>query len=587
MPYYFRDMNRDLTTSEDELVKKFYSLNTLDDLAKLLEIPKSKLYYYAYKANLDNHYKKFFLPKKTGGKRTIYAPSAPLKIIQKKLSQVFEAVYYVKAPVHGFVRDKSILTNAKRHLESGRKKYILNVDLKNFFPTINMMRVENLLKSQPYNLPSFVAQIISRLTCYMGFLPQGAPSSPIISNMICAKMDTRLRRLAQANKCIYTRYADDITISTDLSNFPSNIAVYESFSHVTTAGNELLSAIEENGFKINEKKIRLQSKYKRQEITGLIVNNFPNVRRKFIRQIRAMLFAWRKYGYEGAEKEYNEKYIKNSNGKLYSFRKVIRGKLEFLRMIKSDADSTYLNLRNKFAELDPEYASALPKINTNTSYNLRVLTEGKSDSKHLMAALRKFQDLGDYTELSIEFVGQEVLGGDKNLLHHCKLASVPNAVEVCVFDRDDVNIVKQVSENGTYKKWQNRVFSFALPVPSHRSTTPDVCIELFYKDSDIIKLSKSGKRLFLSNEFHHVSGKHLIHSTEINSTEHNKIRGKLTVIDNAVYDSSNKNIALPKDDFASLVLDGSKPFDNMDFSEFRLIFDLIKKILKENDASRV
>lgn len=580
-------MNTELTTPTDQLIKKFYSLNTLDDLANLLEVPKSKLYYYAFKANLDNHYKKFVVPKKTGGKRTIYAPSTPLKIIQKKLSQIFQAVYYVKAPVHGFVKEKSILTNAKRHLKSGRKKYILNVDLKNFFPTIHMMRVENLLKSKPYNLPSFIAQIIARLTCYMSFLPQGAPSSPIISNMICAKMDTRLRILAQTNKCTYTRYADDITISTDLSNFPSNIAIYDTFTHLTTVGVELLAAIEENGFKINEKKIKLQDKYRRQEITGLIVNNSPNVRRKFVRQIRAMLFAWGKHGYERAEKEYNEKYVKNSNGKIYSFKKVIRGKLDFLRMVKGDTDSVYLKLRTRFAELDPEYAALLPIVKTNILYNLRVLTEGKSDWKHLKAALSKFQELGDYTELSIEFVGQEGLGGDKNLLHHCKLASVPNTIEVCIFDRDDVNVVKQVSENGTYKKWQNRVFSFALPVPSHRLNTPEICIELYYKDLDITKLDKSGRRLFLSNEFHPASGKHLINSTEINSTEHNKIRGKLTVIDNAVYDSSNKNIALPKDDFATLILDGSKPFDNMDFIEFRLIFDLINKIVKENDISQV
>lgn len=579
-------MHIKLTASKEELKKKFHQLDTLDDLADILGVPKSKLYYYAYKANLNNHYKKFDIPKKSGGRRTIYAPSSPLKIVQTKISQLLEAVYFVKAPVHGFVHDRSILTNAERHLEKGRKKFIFNADIKNFFPTITMERVENLLKAFPYNLPPFVAQTIARLTCFMSFLPQGAPSSPIISNMICAKMDTRLRRLAQSNKCVYTRYADDITISTDLLVFPGNIASYDPNNGLTVAGMEFQAAIEENGFKLNEKKLRLQSKYKKQEITGLVVNTFPNVPRRFVRQIRAMLFAWEKFGYESAEKEYNEKYSKSIGRKASSFKKVIRGKLEFLRMVKGDTDAIYLKLRNKFAELDPEFAATLPTVNTsnNVLFDFRVLTEGKSDWKHLKAALKKFQANDEYTDLSIKFVEHDEEGGDKRLLNHCKLASIPDLMEICIFDRDKADTVKQVMDEHGYRKWRSKVYSFALPIPSHRIETPEVCIELYYKDSDITKADKSGRRLFLNNEFHVNSGKHKIKPTEINSTELNKIRGKLTVIDNAVYDSENINIALSKNDFAVFILDSIPPFDNMDFSEFRLVFDLIRMIIKENSS---
>lgn len=575
-------MKKELTnSSQDEIRNKFYNLKTLDDLANLLEIPKSKLYFYAYKANLDDHYKEFVIPKKTGGKRTIYAPSSPLKLIQKKLSQIFQAVYYVKVPVHGFVKEKSIKTNAKQHLDSGRKKYILNADIRNFFPTISMMRVERLLKATPYNLPTFVAQTIARLTCYMSFLPQGAPSSPIISNMICAKMDTRLRKLAKENKCIYTRYADDITISTNSPIFPSSIAIYDPAKNETIAGAEFQAAIEENGFKLNNKKVRLQNRYNRQEITGLIVNNKVNVPRKYVRQIRAMLHAWEKYGYEKAEKEYNEKYVKQINGRTYSFKKVILGKLNFLNHIKGTDQSIYIKLRNKLAQLDPDYASSLPAVKSDARFDFRILTEGKSDWKHLKAALNKFQENGVFHELSIDFVEQNGVGGDRDLLAHCRLATVPSLIEICIFDRDNVNIVRQVEENGSYKKWNNRVFSFAIPIPSHRTDTPDICLELYYKNADIVKSDSNGRRLFLSNEFHHASGKHLF-VADINSTEHNKIRGNLTVIDTAVFNSENKNVALPKDDFASLVLNKVAPFDEMNITEFKLIFDLVKKVIIEN-----
>jgi RNA-directed DNA polymerase len=305
-------MSIELSLTKEELRTRFYNLRTFEDLAAILDIPKSKLYYYAFKADLENHYKVFNIPKKSGGTRIICAPSSPIKIIQKKLNQVFQAVYVPKASVHGFTPGRSILSNAKRHLEGkGIKKFVFNVDIKNFFPSITILRVENLLSSKPYNLPHQVSRPIALLCCYQFKLPQGAPTSPIISNMICSKMDTQLRLLAKDNKCVYTRYADDITFSTTLPSFPSALAKFDEETNNLLVGEELNCIIELNGFTINEKKIRLQSKYKRQEITGLTVNKFPNVQRNYVRQIRAMLHAWEKYGLENAQKDYIEKYSKN------------------------------------------------------------------------------------------------------------------------------------------------------------------------------------------------------------------------------------------------------------------------------------
>ncbi len=144
-------------------------------------------------------------------------------------------------------------------------------------------------------------------------------------------MDSQLRLLAKKHHCFYTRYADDITFSTSRRKFPAALAVVNSEEedrHVKI-GNDLRVIIDNNGFKINKDKIRLQTKNKRQEVTGLTTNEFVNVNRKFIRQIRAMLFAWKKYGYDAAENEYRLKYCHKKPDKPYkvdpSFHCVVKG----------------------------------------------------------------------------------------------------------------------------------------------------------------------------------------------------------------------------------------------------------------------
>src|SRR5207302_1692057 len=141
----------------------------------------------------------------------ISAPTSSIKIIQKRLNQVLQAVYKPKAPVHGFARDRGIVSNADRHIN---KKVILNIDLEDFFPTIHFGRVKGVLKAPPYSLPNEVAQTLGNICCYKRALPQGAPTSPVVSNMVCVSLDSGLRHLAEEHACTYTRYADDITFST-------------------------------------------------------------------------------------------------------------------------------------------------------------------------------------------------------------------------------------------------------------------------------------------------------------------------------------------------------------------------------------
>jgi RNA-directed DNA polymerase len=533
-------MSVELTGSPDELRQRFFELRTFDDLASLLEVQKSQLYYYAFIAPPEKHYKIFIVPKKNGGIRVIAAPASPLKIIQAKLNQVLQQVYLPKASVHGFVLGRSILTNANRHLEGGnRKRYIFNIDLENFFPSITYARILGLLCAKPYELPKPVAKVIAQLSCLGNSLPQGAPTSPVLANMICAKMDTQLKKLAQESKCIYTRYADDITFSTSLPKIPASIATTDDKTGQLIVGQMLDSIITANGFRVNSRKVRLQTKFDRQEVTGLTVNKFPNVRRTYIRQIRAMLHAWEKYGLDKAQKEFSEKYNSKRHRPAPSFKQVVRGKIEFLRMVRGEDSPIYLRFRDKLSKLDTEYKIKDQVKTFALTRRISIATEGRSDWKHLKAALKRFQAAGEFTALDIEFweYEEDPPMNDSELLNRCRVLSKTrlNKTQICIFDRDKSDVVKQVAGDGAdYRKWSIDLFSFPIPVPSTRLEAPDVCMELYYTDADIKRRDSNGRRLFLSTEFDKKSCRHM--TENLNCTDPNKVKRSVTIIDNSIFD---------------------------------------------------
>jgi RNA-directed DNA polymerase len=209
-----------LNGSDDELRVAFGGLTSKRDVAGLLEVDYPVLAYHLYKSPRDSRYKTFNIPKKSGGLREITAPVTPLKIIQRKLNQVLQAVYRPRYSVHGFTRRKNVRTNAQQH--SGQK-YVFNIDLSDFFPSINFGRVRGLFMSGPFDHNAEVATILAQICCFDGRLPQGAPTSPVISNMICSKMDGELQQLAKTHRCYFTRYVDDMTFSTSLPYFPKQI----------------------------------------------------------------------------------------------------------------------------------------------------------------------------------------------------------------------------------------------------------------------------------------------------------------------------------------------------------------------------
>lgn len=361
-------MEIQLKKNRENLAKEFFSLRSPEHVAELLEIPYAVLNYHLYVTPVSKQYRTFTIPKKSGGSREITAPVTTIKIIQKKLNkvlqEVWENLYKKKNSIHGFIYDKNVRTNAKVH---ENQEYVFNIDLLNFFPSINFGRVYGRFKTKPYNLPAKVAAVLSRICCYKcsdrDFLPQGAPTSPIISNIICDKMDNELYRFANNLDCSYTRYVDDITFSTDRPKFPEEMAIItpldKGFRLKADVGQELNRIIEENGFKVNSSKVRIQHRNTRQKVTGLIVNKFPNISRRYTNQIRAMLHAWEVYNLAAAEKEFLEKYDRKKRWPFETgtlFKEVVKGKINFLKMVRGDQNLTYQKFCEKLASLDRSFS---------------------------------------------------------------------------------------------------------------------------------------------------------------------------------------------------------------------------------------
>jgi RNA-directed DNA polymerase len=212
-------MNTSVITPLDQL-------NSISQVSLLLNTSSKQLRYLLYGRPESQRYTTSLIPKKRGGYRNIAAPKEDLKSLQRRFTKILYSFYLPRQSVHGFIQDHSILTNAEPHVH---KRYIFNVDLENFFPSINFGRVRGLFMSAPFNIPEKGATILAQLCCHRNALPQVAPTSPIISNIICSRLDRQLMKLAQSYHCFYTRYADDMTFSKTSTSFPQRLATLGDF----------------------------------------------------------------------------------------------------------------------------------------------------------------------------------------------------------------------------------------------------------------------------------------------------------------------------------------------------------------------
>lgn len=259
----------------------------------------------------------FNLSKKKGGFRRIDAPSKKMKKVQRWILD--NILYKLDAGefAHGFVPNKSIVTNASVHIG---QELVLGIDIKDFFPRIHLHKVEMLFKRIGYN--KYIAHHLGELCTFNDVLPQGAPTSPMISNLIARSMDDKLSKLCEEKKFKYSRYADDITISGG-RDIPGHKSL-------------IFHMIEDEGFSINKEKVRITGRGSSQRVTGLVVNDKVTLGREKKKRLRAIVHNIAKNG-PLAENRNNDPFFKER----------IFGHLAFANIVEPDfADSLLDSLKN-------------------------------------------------------------------------------------------------------------------------------------------------------------------------------------------------------------------------------------------------
>lgn len=355
--------------TREAIVKAATQLETTHDLLDLLNEIKmsefgekghpfimSHFNFFLHPSRNQKSYKSFKIPKKSGGFREISAPQKLLKSLLSCTNKLLQSFYEGPEFVTGFVPGKCVVDNAERHI---RMNYVFNTDLKDFFPSINKSRVWATLKCPPFNFNKTIANAIAGLCCTemvideekKWVLPQGSPCSPILTNIVCRNLDRQLHRLAKKYHLHYSRYADDITFSSNRNVFQKDGDFQQ----------ELIKVITAHHFSINEKKTRLQKKGHRQEVTGLVVSDRVNVAREYVRGLDNLLYIWEKYGEDEAYSKFLTHYTpkQNLHTHIPNMRAVIRGKLQYLKMVKGEDNEVWRKLQRRFNNLTSAKATTV------------------------------------------------------------------------------------------------------------------------------------------------------------------------------------------------------------------------------------
>lgn len=304
-------------------------LATPKDVATALGITIPRLRWLAFhnEAATRLHYIRFTVPKKSGGTRELAAPHRTLAACQTWILDNILRKVPAHDAAHGFIPSRSTVTCAAAHVG---KHTVLNADLTNFFPTITFPRVKGIFQQLGYS-PA-VATILALLCTeaprktvslagrkYFAAtgprsLPQGACTSPALSNLAARRMDARLSGIAAKLSWTYTRYADDLTFSADAEPAARAGYLLARLRHIA----------QDEGFSVNEKKTRIQRKSASQQVTGIIVNQRPGVPRKVVRRLRAILHRARHDGLAAQERGRPR------------FQAWLRGMISYIHMVNPD-----------------------------------------------------------------------------------------------------------------------------------------------------------------------------------------------------------------------------------------------------------
>lgn len=381
-------------------LEKLKKATSLSDLANILGYKPKSVSFIIYKIPDDKKYIEFEIPKKNGNTRKIKAPVDQLKHLQRRLADLLNNCFdeitaetQKKSLSHGFRKNHSIITNANNHKN---RRYVFNVDLQDFFPSINFGRVRGFfIKNNNFSLEERVATVIAQIACHNNELPQGSPCSPIISNLIGHLLDMRIVNLAKHGKCTYSRYADDLTFSTNRRDFPSSIAIKED-DNIWIAGKKLIREIEKVGFHINAGKTSMQFNTVRQITTGLIVNKKVNIKREYYKKARSMCHKLFNTGEFHIEEVGTIEQLEGILSFIYQVKRPHESSKDGSRKYNPTA---IINLYRKFLFYKHFYSLEKPII----------LCEGKTDVIYLKCALKQLSTIySDFIDTSDGKIGYKV-----------------------------------------------------------------------------------------------------------------------------------------------------------------------------------
>ncbi len=280
-------------------------------------------------------YRTFSIPKKGGGERIIETPFAELKKLQSILSNYLQSTYYFEKSnaAYGFivgVRNeedrRNVVTNAKKHIG---KPFMVNIDLKDFFHSVSTKRVIAIFSGPPFHFKRDIPTILGGLTTYQNRLPMGTPTSPVLSNFACREMDAELTAFAKRMNLIYTRYADDMTFSSDKK------ADAQAF-------NVLKGIIEQHGFKINERKLKFYGPQDPKIITGLLVTDKVTLEPEYLPKLKEEIQRLRGVMHSQNEQgHFSTRWVEQ-------YKRQIRGRLNFAGFVLKRRNDAYLALKDAY-----------------------------------------------------------------------------------------------------------------------------------------------------------------------------------------------------------------------------------------------
>lgn len=566
-------------------LERLRKCETLADVALLLGIKPSGLSYVLYKIDDDAKYYEFEIPKRSGGTRHIHAPIPELKLIQKRLAthltlclqEITRSNEIDDQCVlsHGFRKGFSIVTNARRHRN---RRFVFNTDLADFFPSIDFGRVRGyFIQNRDFRIPIKVATILAQIACRNGALPQGSPCSPVISNLIGNILDIHLAALASRSGCTYTRYADDLSFSTNLREFPRSIAIPDpNGSGLWSAGPELESRVRRAGFNVNPSKSRLSIRNSRQLVTGLVVNKIVNVPYEYSKTTRAMcdkLFRTGSYDYSFGTKTPNPgRTLEPLAGRLsyifnVKFPKNADGKRPSVDWTVDAVPGTYRTYR-RFLDFKHFYGITRPTI----------LAEGKTDNVYLRAAIRALANT--YPSLAT------IAGGEITLIPH-------------LFKRNETTRVIQELGGGTGElqtlipRYKPSTFGFSAPRP----TAPAIILV----DNDtgaravfsVVKTVTKAAKVDGTAPFYHIHGNLYVvplplqggTATDIECFLKPAVTG--VVLNGKAFHKGNTGLN-PDTHFGKAALAdyvAKQPPGAIDFSQFGLILDAIVVVMADYQAN--